>query len=89
MKKIRTKQGYIAYQCTAIETTYLGGMGICDDCGRFAQDGFLVPVLNRYMCPACFQDWQSHGRFYPEDLPFEKRHADYYEHKILLDKEEP
>ena len=32
MKKFTTRLGYIAYTCTAQETTYLGGIGICDDC---------------------------------------------------------
>lgn len=56
MKKFTTKQGYIAYACTAAETAYLGGMGICDDCGKSALSGFLVPVLNHYMCPDCFEE---------------------------------
>ena len=46
MKKFITRQGYIAYACTALETTYLGGFGVCDDCGKSAPNGFLVPVLN-------------------------------------------
>ena len=87
MKKISTKQGYIAYACTAAETTYLGGLGICDDCGEAAPNGFLVPVLNHYMCPDCFEDWQSRGRFYPEDLPFESKTAAHYESRIPMDDE--
>lgn len=88
MKKFTTKQGYTAYTCTAAETAYLGGMGICDDCGKSALSGFLVPVLNHYMCPDCFEKWQSSGRFYPEDLPSEARTAAYYEYRIPMDNED-
>lgn len=87
MKKITTKQGYIAYTCTAQETTYLGGIGICDDCGKAALNGFLVPVLNHYMCPDCFAKWQNSGRFYPEGLPAEARTAAYYEYRIPMDSD--
>ena len=71
MKKFTIPEGYIAYSCYAFETGFLGGMGICDDCGEFAPCGYLVPVLNHYMCPKCFQEWTSHNTFYLEDLPIE------------------
>ena len=88
MLKFRTRQGYIAYQCTASETTLLGGMGICDDCGKFSETGFLVPVLNHYMCPRCFEDWQNCGHYYPEDIPIEQRRAAYYESTIPMEVSE-
>lgn len=63
MKKFKTAKGYIVYKATAAETALLGGIGVCDDCGQETAQGFLVPVLNHYMCPACFQDWEAHGTF--------------------------
>lgn len=87
MKKLTTKQGYIAYACTAQETTYLGGAGMCDECGKPALNGFLVPVVNRYMCPNCFEEWQNSGRFYPEDLPLEAKNAARYEYRIPMDSD--
>lgn len=56
MRKIKTQRGYIAYSCRGSETALIGGMGICDDCGTPASMGYLVPVLNHYMCPECFTD---------------------------------
>lgn len=88
MLKFQTRQGYIAYRCTSEETTLLGGMGICDDCGEFSPNGFLVPVLNHYMCPHCFEDWQNRGRYYPEDIPIEHRHAAYFERMIPMEVSE-
>lgn len=88
MLKFRTRQGYIAYRCTASETTLLGGIGVCDDCNEFAESGFLVPVLNHYMCPRCFEDWQNHSHYYPEDIPIEQRRAAYYESVIPMEASE-
>lgn len=85
MKKFATPQGYTAYSCSAIETTPLGGMGICDDCGRSAPVGYLVPVLNHYMCPKCFEEWTSRSKFYWEDLPIETKNAAYYESRIPME----
>ena len=88
MLKFRTRQGYVAYRCTASETALLGGMGVCDDCGKFSETGFLVPVLNHYMCPRCFEDWQNRGHYYPEDVPIEQRRAAYYENIIPMEVSE-
>lgn len=85
MKKFVTPQGYTAYSCSATETTLLGGIGICDDCGKFAPVGYLVPVLNHYMCLKCFEDWKHFSRYYPEDIPFEAKNADYYESRIPME----
>ncbi len=84
MKKFKTAKGYIVYKATAAETALLGGIGVCDDCGQETAQGFLVPVLNHYMCPACFQDWEAHGTFYPQDTEIEAKNAAYYERRIPL-----
>lgn len=85
MKKFKTAKGYIVYKAIAAETALLGGIGVCDDCGQETAQGFLVPVLNHYMCPACFQDWEAHGTFYPQDTEIEAKNAAYYERRIPLD----
>jgi len=84
MKKITLKNGLIAYETSAVETMNLGGIGVCDDCGKGAIRGYLVPVLNHYQCPDCFKDWSARAKYYPEDAPFEKRTAEYYESRIPL-----
>lgn len=86
MKRILTPLGYIAYQATAEETEMLGGCGICDECGKRTPKGYLVPVLNHYMCPACFHEWEHSGRFYPEDIPVERRNTAYFESLIPLER---
>lgn len=85
MKKILTKSNHIAYECSAKEISLCGGIGICDECGKQAKAGYLVPVLNHWMCEECFNDWQSYAKHYAEDDEFERRYADYYESVIPLE----
>lgn len=56
MRKMLTKAGLIAYHTTAAEITLIGGFGICDECGKHSHEGYLVPVLNHWQCPKCFND---------------------------------
>lgn len=88
MIKFKAESGHLAYRSNAAETLLLGGMGICDDCGELAVEGFLVPVLNHYMCSDCFNDWERRGTFYPEDIPIERRTAAYFESRIPLEGDE-
>lgn len=85
MRRFTTKSGYIAYQATAEEAALLGGRGICDDCGKFSAKGYLIPVLNHYMCPDCFHGWERGSAYYPEDIPVETRTAAYFESMIPLE----
>lgn len=84
MRKMLMKAGLIAYHTTAAEITLIGGFGICDECGKHSHDGYLVPVLNHWQCPKCFNDWKDRARYYPEDAPFERHTAAYYESRIPL-----
>jgi hypothetical protein len=88
MTKFKTSSGYLAYRATAAETTLLGGRGICDDCGEYAPEGYLVPVLNHYMCEECFKVFEGCGAFYPEDIPHEQHTAAYFENRIPLEGDE-
>ncbi|MFZ7120720.1 MAG: hypothetical protein ACOWWH_07195 [Eubacteriaceae bacterium] len=85
MKKIKTKCGHIAYLTTRAEISKLGGFGICDSCNQEADAGYLIPVMNRWLCPACYKKWNERATFYLEDLPIEKKNADFYESMIPLE----
>lgn len=82
MIKFKMECGHYAYSASAISTFYLGGCGICDDCGIFAERGYLVPVLTHYQCPVCFEDFKSRAKYYPEDVPFEQMVMDSWERRI-------
>lgn len=79
MLKFKTRVGWTVYKVTDTECYSWGGLSICDDCGKFVSNGFLVPVLNHFMCIDCFNQWRSSSKFYPEDLPFERKNITYYE----------
>ncbi len=85
MKQMRTKAGLIVYKTTMAEITLIGGMGICDECGKPSLDGgYLVPVLNHWQCEDCFKEWADSAKHYPEDDHIERRNAEYYEAMIPL-----
>lgn len=80
MLKFHIKCGLIAYKTSTAEIQSIGGLGICDECGKFhPEGGFLVPVLNHWQCKECFDDWKSRAVNYSEDAPYEAKRAAYYE----------
>ena len=56
MKKFKSKAGHVVYEATSKDTEKLGGYGVCDYCGNYAEKGYLIAVLNSYYCPDCFKD---------------------------------
>lgn len=89
MEKIKTKCGYIAYKATAIEMATIGGLGICDYCNTPSSEGYIIPVLNRWYCPECYDRWNNEAEFFEEDLEYEERTAKLYESLIPpTDKED-
>lgn len=79
MIKFVNKIGYTVYKITAQECMQFGGLGICDECNTFSKVGYLVPVLNHFMCPKCYSEWLSYAKFYGEDLEFQNYYIRYYE----------
>ena len=56
-----------------------GGMMCCDNCNTGilpADTCYYVAVLNQVMCKDCFESWHKYAKYYPEDVPFEKRNYD-------------
>lgn len=86
MKRINTDKGFIVYRASAEEVARLGGYGVCDHCNEFALSGYLIPVLNHYLCEKCFDEWIKESTYYPEDVEIENRTAEYYENLIPVEK---
>ena len=84
MKQFKSKCGYIIFKCTALEIISIGGLGICDHCNNFSEVGYLIPVLNHWLCESCFLKWDENSTYYPEDIPFEKKNTKYYLSHIPL-----
>lgn len=83
MVKFKTSVGWIAYKTTTAEIMSIGGFGICDECNEAQLNGgYLVPVLNHWMCQKCFDEWKKTANYYPQDAPIEKKNSEYYEKLI-------
>ena len=80
MRKFKSRVGYLIYEATAADTEKLGGFGICDNCSSYSETGFLVAVLNHYMCCECFAEWDNGSRMYLEDLHVERKREAYYDY---------
>lgn len=62
-----------------------GGYLVCDCCNSEINAGdtcYYVSVLNKIMCEDCFVRWHSSAKYYPEDVPFERKNYDYTKHKL-------
>lgn len=54
----------------------------CDECLATLEYGYYVAVLNRWLCPKCFNHWLKSATRYPEDTWVEERNYQFY--KTLL-----
>lgn len=72
----KTKQGYMYVEVTNQDCINWGGLGICDNCGKSFDKGYLVFVLSSCICEECFNDWINVAKGYEEDLYFQSLHAE-------------
>jgi len=79
MKKFTAPGGLIVYEATADDTRKLGGGGICDFCNKYSEKGYLIPVMNRYHCPACYEKYTKNSKAYPEDRRIEQKGERYFD----------
>lgn len=57
----------------------LGSKGICDYCARSSERGYIVSVLDQWLCPECYAEFlQSSPAPYIQDAPIEDIHHQYY-----------
>ena len=66
-------KGFLILKLSIKEVIMIGGFGICDSCNNASMEGYYVAVLNRWMCPTCFEEWINVATRYNEDIPYEKR----------------
>lgn len=84
MLKNKLDNGLVYYKLSSAELNIIGGLGICDFCNSYTDEGYLIPVLNHYYCKSCFDEWKSKAQKYPEDGEIEKKRCNYYEQMIGL-----
>lgn len=77
-KIVENKKGFKVLEVSRVELlstlSKFGSMGICDQCGERPAVGYYVAVLNRWLCPKCYNDFIQKVKWYKEDAPFEDRY---------------
>ena len=87
MVKFKIPCGWRVFHTTYGEIISFGGLGICDDCSTLhTEGGYLVPVLNHWMCQSCFDEWRFRTQFYPSDVCFEQINIDIYQEYLPVNK---
>lgn len=70
---------FLIIECTAHEIYItIGGYGICDNCSEPSAKGYYVAVLNRWLCPDCFERWKEYAHWYQEDADVENKNFGFY-----------
>ena len=60
---------------------------ICDTCNNSVTDNvYYVAVINRALCKECCDDFIKNIDRSPEDIPYEKRHYNYYAKELNLEE---
>ncbi|MDD3029811.1 MAG: hypothetical protein PHS57_05985 [Alphaproteobacteria bacterium] len=85
MKKLVGNSGYLAYEVDRVELTLLRSPGMCDTCSQRPFRGYLVPVLNQFLCCECYKEFESFIKYYESDIPIERKNAAYYEKMIPME----
>ena len=77
-KQIEFKK-FLIIECTDLEIhNACGGPGICDNCNDSSMTGYYIAVLNRWLCPECFERWKRYAKWYPEDAEIENKNFNFY-----------
>lgn len=80
---INNIKGFKVIEISSIEMFAIGCGNICDHCEKTSENGYYVAVLNRWFCPACYEEWRKHASPTTRgDLWVESKNFDYY--KMLL-----
>lgn len=69
MAKIKeNEKGFKVIEVTANEMVKIGCGNICDHCGEpHFGTGYYIAVLNRWFCPACYEDWYGTATNYANE----------------------
>jgi len=86
MKKVETLSGYSAYYAEygEIAEKILSG-NRCDCCNSTINSGYLIPVLNTYICKSCFDKWNESDLYYEDDRKVDELRSQAYEKLIGLE----
>lgn len=65
-------------ECDVLEMVGIGSYGVCDFCGNPDGKGYLIPVLNSWFCPECYEKWKKTAIWFPQDADYETKKFQLY-----------
>ena len=86
-KVIVNPKGFKVIKTTMFECLAWDGAAICDHCNQSAHEGYLVSVLNRWVCHECYKEWYNTAKVYQEDKHYEQVVFDRYCKLLKVDQE--
>ena len=98
-KKYDNDKGFLIIEMSFDEADLICNFGfsinektkiVCDNCNNQFDDNdkiYYFAVLNRALCKECTDDIINNQDRYPEDIPYEIRHYNYYAEKLNLELE--
>lgn len=80
IKPVETLKGFKVIKCPRkiLEAATAQIKCVCDDCLSSPDTGYYVAVLNRWLCPTCYEHWVKSAERYTEDIPIEEKNFNYY-----------
>lgn len=88
-KVVTNEKGFLVIEVTSNEVINRlgehGALGICDCCGRRAEKGYYVAVLNEWLCPEDYNSFINRARRHKEDIPYEESHFKLYKQAFGID----
>lgn len=83
-KIVENEKGFKVIEVSFKDCVGWGGFGICDNCNEQFSKAYYVAVLNRVLCPKCYEEWIASATYYPEDSYFEDRNFEYYKNLLEI-----
>lgn len=84
-KIVDNPKGFKVIETSMTECISMGGMAICDSCNQCSVKGYLIAVLNHWMCPECYNEWLEEAVWYEEDVVYENRTFNNYKRILKID----
>lgn len=75
-KELKSPQGYRIIPLLHLDIFKLGGWGICDACNKDQIVFMYIGVLNSAYCQACYEEWITIAKYYPQDIHVETRNIE-------------
>lgn len=84
-RDVKNEQGFKILKITKDELEEATEQGcFCDSCMSTPEYGYYVAVLNRWLCPFCFDRWIQNAIRYREDTLVEEKNYQGYRNLLGL-----